>query len=406
MSIPAVIAGLVVAVIALAPLPLGSNRPLFWLLWAALLGILGLAYGIAALFGTTPPLRLPLPETLILAAIITWLGLQLLLPGLPLTLSDGTTVTAPNLTLDPGSTLLSILVLAAYAVLFLLASQAASDPALARRMLVAIFAIIVAYAIYGLVTIGADKAFYRGYATATFINRNAFATFLAAGAAIGAALLAARPRWPQLALTGIGLAFVLAALFATGSRAGLVAGLAGIAVALIFTVRTSLRLTLLALIAGLAILFGAGLADRLLLAGTEGRPALYAQVWQAILMGPVTGYGAGSFAAVFPAFQHAPLDGGFVWDHAHSSYLTAWFELGLVAGSLPLLLFALLARRAWVALADPARRTTAVAALAVATVFALHALVDFSAEIMADAMLLLAVLALPAGTMRRSAHAG
>ena len=47
MSIPAVLAGLVVVVIALAPLPLGSNRPLFWLLWAAILGLLGLAYGIA-----------------------------------------------------------------------------------------------------------------------------------------------------------------------------------------------------------------------------------------------------------------------------------------------------------------------------------------------------------------------
>jgi O-antigen ligase len=406
MSIPAVIAGLVVAVIALAPLPLGSNRPLFWLLWAALLGLLGLAYGIAALFGMTPPLRLPLPETLILAAITAWLGLQLLLPGAPLTLSDGTTVTSPHLTLDPGSTLLSLLVLATYAVLFLLASLAASDPALARRMLVAIFAITIAYAIYGLATIGADKPFYRGYATASFVNRNAFATFLAAGAAIGAALLAARPCWPHLALTGIGLAFVLAALFATGSRAGLLAGLAGIAVVLLFTVRISLRLTLLALIAALAILFGAGLADRLLLAGAEGRPALYAQVWQAILARPVTGYGGGSFAAVFPAFQHAPLDGGFVWDHAHSSYLTAWFELGLIAGSLPLLLLALLVRRSWVALSDPARRTAAIAALAVATVFALHALVDFSAEIMADAMLLLAVLALPAGPLRRSAHAG
>jgi O-antigen ligase len=406
MSIPAVIAGLVVAVIALAPLPLGSNRPLFWLLWAAILGLLGLAYGIAALFGTAPPLRLPLPETLLFAAIAAWLGLQLLLPGAPLTLADGASVTAPHLTLDPGSTLLSILVLATYAVLFLLASQAASDPALARRMLVAIFAITVAYAIYGLVTINADKPFYRGYATATFVNRNSFATFLAAGAAIGAALLAARPRWPQLALIAIGLAFLLAALFATGSRAGLVAGLVGIAVALLFTARASLRLTLLALIGVLAILFGAGLADRLLLAGAEGRPALYAQVWHAILARPFTGYGGGSFAAVFPAFQHAPLDGGFVWDHAHSSYLTAWFELGLVAGSLPLLLLALLARCAWAALADPARRTTAVAALAVATVFALHALVDFSAEIMADAMLLLAVLALPAGTMRRPAHAG
>jgi O-antigen ligase len=406
MSIPAIMAGLVVAVIALAPLPLGSNRPLFWLLWAALLGLLGLAYGIAALFGTAPSLRLPLPETLLLAAIATWLGLQLLLPGLPLTLTDGTSVTSPHLTLDPGSTLLSILVLATYAVFFLLASQAASDPALARRMLIAIFAITVAYAIYGLVTVGADKPFYRGYATATFVNRNSFATFLAAGAAIGAALLAARPPWPQLALIAIGLAFLLAALFATGSRAGLVAGLVGIAVALLFTAPTSLRLTLLALVAVLAILFGAGLADRLLLAGAEGRPALYAQVWHAILTRPFTGYGGGSFAAVFPAFQHAPLDGGFVWDHAHSSYLTAWFELGLIAGSLLLFLLALLVRRAWTASADPARCTTAIAALAVATVFALHALVDFSAEIMADAMLLLAVLALPAGTMRRPAHAG
>jgi O-antigen ligase len=146
-----------------------------------------------------------------------------------------------------------------------------------------------------------------------------------------------------------------------------------------------------------AVLYGGGLIDRLATGDAEGRFELYRQVWSAILHRPWLGYGGGSFAVAFPLFQHAPLDGGFVWDRAHSSYLTAWFELGFVFGSLPIIILGLIGWRACRALSEPSRRLVAAAAIGVITVFGVHALADFSAEIEADAFLLLAVAALPLG---------
>jgi O-antigen ligase len=376
----------------------------FWAAWAVVVGLFGLGHGLA---GAMP--RLLLPEALLFALVILWLFMQVLpLGGPPILLQNGTAITPPTISLDPGSTLLGAMVLATYGVLFCLFVATAADPVRAQRILVVLFAVIVAFAIFGLVSLrfgdtllGADKLHYRGYATATFVNRNSLATFLAAGAAIGAALIADHPkRRPlPLALFMVGTAIVLAALFATASRMGVVAASAGVCIALIAFGR--LRLGLLAgatlVVAVLAFLYGGELIDRVVTGDAEGRLELYRQVWGAILSRPWLGYGGGSFAVAFPMFQHAPLDGGLVWDRAHSSYLTAWFELGLVFGSLPLVILALIFWRACCVLADPSRRLVAAAAIGVLTVFGVHALVDFSAEIEADAFLLLAAAALPLG---------
>jgi O-antigen ligase len=344
-----------------------------------------------------------LPETLLFALVVGWLFVQVLpLAGPPIILQNGTTITVPTISLDPGSTLLAALVLATYGVLFCLFMAAAADPVRAQRILVALFVVVVAFAVYGLISLrfgdtllGADKLHYRGYATATFVNRNSFATFLAAGAAIGVALIPDRRPLP-LALFVVGTALILAALFATASRMGAVAALAGICATLVALGRPRFGLVA-GVVVIVAVLYGGGLVDRLAFADAEGRFELYRQVWGAILHRPWLGYGGGSFGMTFPIFQHAPLDGGFVWDRAHSSYLTAWFELGLVFGSLPLVILALVFWRACRALADPSRRLVAAAAIGVLTVFGVHALVDFSAELEADTFLLLAVAALPLG---------
>ncbi len=150
----------------------------------------------------------------------------------------------------------------------------------------------------------------------------------------------------------------------------------------------------------LALVFGVGLIERLIF--QRGDPeALWALTWEAITERPLLAYGAGGFEATFPVFQRPPLDGGLIWSHAHSTYLALWYEHGLVFGSLPLLAVALLMGRCIVALRDPSSIMLSLAALGVGFVFAVHSLVDFSAEIYADALLLVAMLALGAVGARR-----
>lgn len=99
--------------------------------------------------------------------------------------------------------------------------------------------------------------------------------------------------------------------------------------------------------------------------------------------------------SMIPLFHQWPVSPDMVWDKAHSTYLALWAELGVVAGSLPLLLvaiFTLQALRLYTTRsADWAAPAIAVSVVAVA---AIHSLVDFSLEIEANAFLFLAILAL------------
>ena len=146
------------------------------------------------------------------------------------------------------------------------------------------------------------------------------------------------------------------------------------------------------------LFFGASLVERLvLLPGVdESRVEVHRQIWEAIWARPWTGYGAGSFATVFQAFQRPPLSGEYVWENSHSTYLALWFEMGLVAGSIPLLIIAVVAVRSLAALRDPSSTALSLATLGVIIVFAVHSLLDFSAEIEANAFLLTVVMALGA----------
>lgn len=422
--LPGALGVLLVAAIAIAPMPLGSNRPLFWTLWAAAIGALAITYGLGLLLFRTPArasVARYWPELVGMGVLMAWLGVQLLplgswLPGFIQVPQLG--LAASSISLDPGSTRLTLLTFATYGLLFLLCAQVAAEPRYAHRMLLAIFLVIAAYAAYGLVSLtqlgdtplGAEKVYYRGSATGPFINRNSFATFLATGLAIGVPLLAgslSHPRttrsFGEAALVLVSLLFIATALLATGSRMGLISGGAGTFVALLLLMPTrhiAPRLALativgLGLLTTLTVLFGADTLERFVFVSDEtGRAELYRQVWGAILERPWTGYGGGSFAAVFPLFQQPPLSNDGIWDKAHSTYLTLWFELGLVFGSVPVLIVLSLFFRGVCGLWNSPTRRLSVAVIASGVVFGLHSLVDFSAEIMADAFLFTAILAL------------
>jgi len=425
-----VLGWLLIVVLALAPIPLASNRPAFWTIWATVIGLLSVGYGIALIL-LRAPARLPMlrfwPEVAGFGLLIGWLLVQMLpigrwLPG-ALT-APGIGTSAKSVSLDPGSTLMTLLNFATYGLLFALVAQVGANRRRARTMLFALFLVIAAFAVYGIVSLvqlgdtllGFEKLHYKGVATGTFVNRNSFATFLASGLAVGVPLLLDNPgrhrslgqlrTWIRPALVLLGMLFIAATLLATDSRMGAAAGLAGLVVALTLSFlkgeKTRARWWLLAILVGaaaiVAVLYGAGTLERSLLTDDDaGRGELYRQVWPTILERPFTGYGGGSFATVFPAIQQAPLGANdTVWDKAHSTYLSLWFEMGVIAGSLPLLIIATLLFRAVRGLGDQSSRSVSIAAIAVTVVFALHSAVDFSAEIMANAFLFTAVLALGA----------
>jgi O-antigen ligase len=434
------VAAALVLLVAVAPLPLASNRPLFWMLSAVYVALLGCGYGIWLLaIGTTARkgLRDYRIEACLFVGIVLYLGVQCVpldaLVPLGLRLPAGGEVRSSTISMSSGDTWLMLLSMLGYGVFAYLVLQTAANAARARVMLAAAFAIVVALAIYGLVALnflgdtilGTDKSSYQGFATATFVNRNAFATFLAAGLSLGLALVLetafgeaeglGQARIPLTLFGLVGLAFVFGALLATASRMGIVAGVAGAVVTVAFWLVASRRRFgfRLVIVAGVAIIavgllsaaFGPQLFERLIWVNLsdEGRLPLYQQVWDMIMARPLLGYGGNTFAVVFPAFQQPSLAGDLIWDKAHSTYLALWAELGLVVGSFPMVATAMMTAKAVVASANPGRRAASCAAVGVVTACALHATVDFGLEIQAVTWLFLFVLAVGAAGYARGA---
>jgi O-antigen ligase len=426
-----------VAVVALAPLPLASNRPIFWAATALAVGVIASVYGIA-LSRTGRPLRIVLPRDLLIAIpflivagflVIQMLPLEQILGPARFLSASGATVESSTLSIAPGETWLMLLRLASYALFFFLMLQVAANGQRAERLLVATFVIIVGYAVLSLVMLTQlgdtllfiDKLAYKGDATATFVNRNSFATFLAFGTVIGTVLLM-RSRAPEPAdgdqvpepsgtwyatiAIAVGLVFVVAALLATRSRMGLFAALTGTVISLLLGAIRFRHLGakwifvgLGTVVAGVATLFllDGGVLERVVSieGSADERGALYAQVLQMIKARPWLGYGGGSFESAYPLFHQLPVDIDAIVDHAHSSYLTLWVELGVVVGTIPMLMVFIAGvaavRRYW---SSAAHWATPLAAAGVIVVAAVHSTVDFSLEIEANVYMFLAVVAI------------
>jgi len=304
----------------------------------------------------------------------------------------------------------------------------AGPPTRARRIGWAIYAGVVAHAVWGLVALNllgdshfwGEKQVYRGAVTGVFVGRNAFATFLGMGAVLGLALWIERRHAPRIRRPGIlapetvvaalfwtTLALLLLALAGTQSRMGLVAATAGLVVVVLASrwpegQRRGRLLLALAALAGGVLLAAGGVLGRALftLGDAAARLELWRQILPMIAARPLTGYGLDAFAPAFELFHRPGLSPALIWDYSHSTYLALWVEMGLLAGSLPLLAGGLVLARL-IRLRRISRHDAAlpVAALAAASLAALHALVDFSLEIQGNLFLLLAILGL--GLARR-----
>jgi O-antigen ligase len=295
-------------------------------------------------------------------------------------------------------------------------------------VVVAIAAIGAAYCLYGLIAarLGQlpwlDIRTINNQVTATFVDRDSFATYdgicLVAGAGLlftyfrrelddaggslrhqAATLIEACGREGAL-LLGVGFV-LLAGLLLTGSRGGTIA-MGGGLIALGLLTRPERDHRSLA-IAGLG--FAALIATTLAFGGLVGksveesglwdpnRMAVYALTLRSIIDAPLSGFGYGTFAEVFRMYRDHSLSVDGVWGQAHDTYLEVLQGLGLLFG---LLLIGSVVRLVFRCIHGARhRRENAVVpqvAVAAACVVGLHALVDFSLQIQAVALTFMALL--------------
>lgn len=432
--------------VALMPVPLGANNPLSWAIGASLVGMIGLIYGLV-LVSRGESYRvgfsaywMPVALWSVLIGYLIVQAAPLGAIGVPLAVNTGAggSLSLSSLSVAPDATVLMALRLAGYGIFLFLCLQVAANRDRALMLAELALFVFTAHALFGLAALAFfgdyllffEKWAYEGVATGTFVNRNSFATFLAIGLVVGVGLTLRATtrrrsdkgqrvprqdeRFVHAALLAVCSLIILAALMATQSRMGLFAGLSGsllILVAAAFKLRSrrwrsGLLITAVAGI-GLGVIgfgFGSGTLERLgsVESSADVRLALYRQVLEMIGANWLFGTGGGSFEIAYPLFHRWPVSPDVVWDKAHNTYLSLWSELGIIFGTFPVVVFALLGSRIVVLIV---RRQEdwwlPLVALAAIVVIGIHSLVDFSMEIQAVVYALLFVLALGLDTRTR-----
>lgn len=439
-DIPPIIASwLLLAAVALAPLPFGSNEPTAVAFWCIILGaclIMAPVHGLRAgqlsltfVAGiVVVAYALVLHEQLaehpwLATANPLWHQAQQAL-GMPLHPSASIARDQPWFQL--GRPLACMLAIACG---FLVGA----DETRARQLLKVIAWSGAVYAAYGIVAhladpthiLGLEKKAYLGSVTGTFINRNTAAAYFGSCAVVWSLLLWERVRletkgdplnWRVLAsrllraaprtvaIRFAMLMLCLGAMFMTGSRAGVVLSLVALVVAFSAYFRRDMqrRSGLAIAVAGagamalfLLTIMGAGVNARFDwdgLAG-EGRFETYRSTLRMIADHPWFGTGEGTFASAFPSYRSSSVSVWGVWDLAHNTLLEIAAEMGLPIAALVvvawLVVFAVLIRGVLVrrrALIVP------VAALCVALLAVLHSLIDFTLQIPGYAIVALALV--------------
>jgi len=430
---------MLVTLLLLVALPLGSNRDWAWGPLAIAVAAIAIVQG-GSLFRQryrTGIRYLPLvPAALAFVAVVIWAVLQVETPAFffadnaivdqaysSLGLASPARIALRN---DQVATCIMRWLL--YALTFWIVIEEAQDDQRARRLLVAIAISGVAITLYGLLaemaaSLKGDLAMLLPKAgddfSATFVNRNNYATYVGLCALTVIALVrldlssssSSRRGEPfrlkvrrvllqlggRLGVYAALLIVLLGGLFLSASRAGLLSFLLGfITIWALGRRRSLIALAVSAVLLGLfmALPGGSEVVERsvALLNGRGGdRAALYALDLQAIMLRPWTGWGVGSFDALYPVLQPPSLVPLF--DKAHNTYLELAMDLGIPFGILlPLAILWIVARCA-IGVAERSRnREMPALAVSAAVLVGVHSLFDFSVQIPAVAVIFLAIL--------------
>lgn len=403
------------AVICGSVLALGANRPISWILMCLLILTL---FGVTLLLDTIErrprALNVVWLPVVLYAGALTW-GLIQLLPGVaPESWAHpfwSLTSEASNyISADPNQGAHILIRLSAYGMVFWIAVRSAHSPRAAYTYLrgFAIFSMCLAG--YGIYAINTGSNIFLGelasnHLSASFVNRNNYATFAGFGLVASLALLLrAAGSWERQrrrALLGLiegllsggwlwisGIVLCGGALMLTQSRAGAAAAVIGVVVVL-----TTIRargtkaaigpVLVIGAIVGM-VLYSASARTLDRIAETdaigEQRFAVFPLVWEKALERPLLGHGLGSFEDVFRAAVPPEAASG-TWDKAHNSYLENALELGLPAALLLYLALAVIGLRLLRGLFSRRRDRAPVAvAFSCLLLAGFHAFFDFSLQ--------------------------
>jgi O-antigen ligase len=329
----------------LAPLPLGSNRPLPASALSGAIGLLLCGWGLVCLLARRPaiaPIRPLWPAFVLIGLAAAWAAVQAL-PFTPASVhhaywSEARDVLglpyAGAISVNPEATWSRLMGLLAYGGIFWLAFQLCRPSGRAHQVLAGLAAGGLLYAVYGLHDFFASGS---GVVTSTFVNRDSYATYAGMTLLCGLGLVLralarrARPGVPHRRavvemLARLNAPFALgivtclvagAALLLTRSRGAFIALCAAL-VAFVWSLRRTALITSKALVTtatlfsiglflGILALAGAETLGRFADAGAEtvNRLVYYRTTWEAIRDRPLLGTGYGTYADAFRAYNHA-----------------------------------------------------------------------------------------------------
>lgn len=432
-------AWLVFVIIATVPLPLGSVSPVAIASFAILAGL--------ALFGFliwAPPLPSPAVVAVAVIAVVVAYATVVILQTIPRAPGDvlahpiwgeagkliepspqaSASIARDQALRAIGAPLLTVLI-------FVCGYFCGTDDRLARQLLQVIAWAGVGYAVLGILWFAVDptmvlwreKLAYKSSLTGTFTNRNAAAVYFGSCAVLWLLLFfqkldqrkesrrsrrrrrrgTSRANFRKAMLPfGCFVMCVLAVLL-TGSRAGVGCTALGlfVAYALSFNKTISRRSRRWLTIGGVLFvalviyqIAGSSVGERLQIEGASGggRLAVLRSCWTMIAQFPWLGTGLGTFVWSFAAYRSPDISGWGIWDKAHNVLVEIAVEGGLPLAAVVLVVWlaaiAILARSA-IRTARPAIEV--LAAISVCAIALSHSLVDFSMQIPAYSVTVVAL---------------
>jgi len=428
--------------LAWVPFWYGSNVLIAWGINAVVFPGLAILYEASLLVRRKPhPIgikELALPAALFLTVVawigfqtITWSHFPLVNPIWGMAANALGRPVEGSISVDRDLTNLALIRLITTASVFWLALQLCRDGSRARLLIASVAAIGCGYAGYGLVAMKMgqlpwlDIPTTSGMVTSTFVNHNSFAAY--AGICLVTAVGVVLQRYLRegysksgdwryhvaslLEVSGTGAALpiaggfvILAALLLTGSRGGIISTGMGLLVLGCFACRRAVGdgkpaigavIFVALLVLGTALAFGDTFVGNLEERGVTdaNRLSVYLLTLRSIFDVPFLGYGYGTFVAVFPMYRDRSLSVDGVWGQAHDTYLEVLQGLGLVFGSMLIVCVVVLLLRC-IRGARQRQENAIVPQVAASTAIlvGVHILVDFSIQMQAVALTLMAVV--------------
>ena len=449
---------MLIGIVAWVQFPLGSARPWAWSLLALLVAtnwLIWLPVGAYKLPATMSALRRAAIPAAVFAAVLVWASLQTV-EWMPASLHHPIWQVLPDalgrnvpgtISLSPYDTATETMKLLAYCAVGWIALVLGMNPEHARKIFIALFAVGVAYSLYGIAlsAIGTSQVTlfegipppYGRDVTGGVVAKNSFATIAGMLVLVTATLISDSSRhlivfwrgWRTLVRTllqfvfGRGIVWIVgaivlfSALVAADSRAGLIATLVGMMTAFAFALtfaarRQTVVWTLLGgvvAITAITVLFvlngstvGARFDNLVETAGaTEFRPIMWTAAEHAISDHPYTGIGLGAYHDAY--YLYADRFVPYVIDRAHNDYLELAAGIGLPAAISWVLALGYIAFKcARGALMRHRNRAYPVTAVAVTALVGIHSIFDFSLQIPAVSVIFATIVGIGLGQSESS----